>query len=127
MKKQVINEFLILFAHLTPIDQHYIFLPQIIQSNNLTKGSRPNKESYHWRGFSTPNTLSRKGEAFFRNKNIIEISHHILSLPIRNPPNLVNPTTQIMRVKEAIERNHIIHFPIIQRTKETNISLMRST
>ena len=46
MKKQMINGFLIPFAHPTPIDQHHIFLPQIVQHENLAKGSRPNEESH---------------------------------------------------------------------------------
>jgi hypothetical protein len=127
MKKQMINGFLIPLAHPTPIDQHHIFLPQIVQRENLAQGSRPNEESHPQRGFSTPNALPRKGEVNIRNKNIIERSHLKLPLPIRNPPNFVNPATQIIRVKEIIERSQIFHFPIIQRTKKVNIPLTRST
>jgi hypothetical protein len=97
MKKQMINGFLIPVAHLTPIDQHHTFLPQIVQYGNLAKGNQPNEKSHPQRGFSTPNALPRKGEANIRNKNIIERSHLKLPLPMRNPPNFVNPATQISK------------------------------
>ena len=127
MKKQMINRFLLLFAHPTSIDQHHIFLPQIVQGKNFAKSSRPHKKRRPRKGFSTPNTLPRKMETDRQSKNSIEGSHLKLSPPIRNPLNFVSPITQIIRIQEAIERCQIIYFPIIQRSHKTNIPLMRTT
>ena len=123
----MINRFLILLAHPTSIDQNHIFLPQVVQCENLTKSRRPNKESHPRRSFSTPNALLRKGKVNIRNENIIKRSHLKLPLPIQNPPDFVNPATQTIRVQEAIKGSQIFHFPIVQRTHETNVPLLRST
>jgi hypothetical protein len=127
MEKQVINGFLIPFAHPTPIDQHHILLSQVVYREDLTKGSRPNEESHPRRGFGTPNALPRKRAAHFRNNLIVEGSHLKLPLPIRNPPNLVIPTNQVKGIKKTIKRSQLFHFLIIQRTNKTDIPLTRTT
>ena len=99
MGKQMINGFLIPFAHPTPIDQHHVLLSQVVYREYLAKGSQPNEECHPRRGFSKSNTLPRKRAASCRNNLLVEGSHLKLPLSTWNPPNLVNPTIQVKGIK----------------------------
>jgi hypothetical protein len=105
MKKQMINRPIILFARPTPINQNHVSLPQIVQSENLAKSGQPNEESHPRRNFSMPYALLRKGSANIQNKNVVEGTHLKLPLLIQNPPNFVSLATQLIGVKETIERS----------------------
>jgi hypothetical protein len=60
MKKKMINGFIALLAHTTPIHHNHSSLVKIIQSKNPSKGSRPHKKTHFEWNFHLPNALPWK-------------------------------------------------------------------
>jgi hypothetical protein len=99
MKKKMIDGFIALLAHTTPIHHNHSSLVKIIQSENPSKSSRPHKKTHSEGNFNLPNALPwerqpspfepsrRRGEHIKNGANLKNLLlERVPAKPVHPPP-----------------------------------------
>jgi hypothetical protein len=126
MEKKVIHWLPIQFTHATSINHNDMLFSKIVQGEDLPLRCRPSKESHFQRNLGPPNTFPGKMNSLFASKSLIEKSNIKFPFVGRKPPELVFPITiHFGRVQQREKGGQYIHLPVVGRSKEANIPLIR--
>jgi hypothetical protein len=132
MKEKMIDGFTTLLAHTTPIHHSQTSLAKIIQSENLSKRSRPHKEVNSERDFNLPNALPQERRTpllipIRRKGKHTEERANLKKLPLgRNPTNPIHPLpphTTSGLIQFTVESHHHLHLPILSFSEKMNIAM----
>jgi hypothetical protein len=128
MKENMIDGLTTPLAQTTPIHHNQSSLAKIIQSENLTKRSRPHKEANSERYFNLPNALPRERRTphlvpIRRGGKHIEERAYLKNLPLgRNPTSPIHPSHILPGlIQFTVESHHHLHLPILSFSEKLNI------